>query len=42
MGARWRAWSPDGSTPPGTVPVEPDLEDAVIVAQLRQDEGRAA
>jgi ABC-2 type transport system ATP-binding protein len=36
-GARWRAWSPDGSTPPGTSPVEIDLEDAAIVAQLRQD-----
>ena len=41
-GARWRAWSPDGSTPPGTSPVTLDLEDAAIVAQLRQDPGRAA
>jgi ABC-2 type transport system ATP-binding protein len=41
-GARWRAWSPDGSTPPGTHPVAIDLEDAAIVAQLRQDQGRAA
>jgi ABC-2 type transport system ATP-binding protein len=38
-GARWRAWSPDGSTPPGTSPVDVDLEDAAIVAQLRQDRG---
>jgi ABC-2 type transport system ATP-binding protein len=38
-GARWRAWSPDGSTPPGTSPVDIDLEDAAIVAQLRQDRG---
>jgi len=38
-GARWRAWSPDGSTPPGTSPVTLDLEDAAIVAQLRQDRG---
>jgi ABC-2 type transport system ATP-binding protein len=36
-GARWRAWSPDGSTPAGTSPATLDLEDAVIVAQLRQD-----
>ena len=41
-GARWRAWSPDGSAPPGASPVALDLEDAVIVAQLRQDERRAA
>jgi ABC-2 type transport system ATP-binding protein len=41
-GARWRAWSPDGSTPPGTSPVTLDLEDAAIVAQLGQDQGRAA
>jgi ABC-2 type transport system ATP-binding protein len=41
-GARWRAWSPDGSTPPAASPVPIDLEDAVIVAQLRQDERRAA
>jgi ABC-2 type transport system ATP-binding protein len=42
QGARWRAWSPDGSTPPGTSPVTLGLEDAVIVAQLRQDQRRAA
>jgi ABC-2 type transport system ATP-binding protein len=36
-GAHWRAWSPDGSTPPGTRPVEIDLEDAAIVAQLGQE-----
>jgi ABC-2 type transport system ATP-binding protein len=41
-GARWRAWSPDGSTPPGTSPATLDLEDAVIVAQLGQDRRRAA
>jgi ABC-2 type transport system ATP-binding protein len=41
-GARWRAWSPDGTAPPGTSPVAPDLEDAVIVAQLRQALRRAA
>jgi ABC-2 type transport system ATP-binding protein len=41
-GARWRAWSPDGSTPPGTGPVTLDLEDSVIVAQLREDQRWAA
>jgi ABC-2 type transport system ATP-binding protein len=41
-GARWRAWSPDGSTPTGTSAVALDLEDAVIVAQLRQTMGLAA
>ena len=38
-GARWRAWSPDGAIP-GTTPATLDLEDAVIVAQLGQDERR--
>jgi ABC-2 type transport system ATP-binding protein len=41
-GSRWRAWSPDGSTPPGTGPATLDLEDAVIVAQLREDQRWAA
>ncbi|HEY7605960.1 MAG TPA: ABC transporter ATP-binding protein [Actinomycetes bacterium] len=41
-GSRWRAWSPDGSTPPGTGPATLDLEDAVIVAQLRENQRWAA
>ena len=41
-GARWRAWSPDGSTPPGTGLATLDLEDAVIVAQLRENQRWAA
>jgi ABC-2 type transport system ATP-binding protein len=41
-GPRWRAWSPDGSPPPGTGPATVDLEDAVIVAQLREDRRWAA
>jgi ABC-2 type transport system ATP-binding protein len=41
-GASWRAWSPDGSTPDGSSAVAPDLEDAVIVAQLRQEARWAA
>jgi ABC-2 type transport system ATP-binding protein len=42
-GARWRAWSPDGAELPGGHPVALDLEDAVIVAQLRRlERGRQA
>lgn len=41
-GSRWRAWSPDGSTPPGAGLATLDLEDAVIVAQLREDQRWAA
>jgi ABC-2 type transport system ATP-binding protein len=33
-GARWRAWSPDGTVPPGAARAELNLEDAVIVAEL--------
>jgi ABC-2 type transport system ATP-binding protein len=33
-GTRWRTWSPDGTIPPGATRAEPDLEDAVIVAEL--------
>jgi ABC-2 type transport system ATP-binding protein len=42
-GPRWRIWSPDGTTLPGTQPVTADLEDAVIVASLqrrRRDQAR--
>jgi ABC-2 type transport system ATP-binding protein len=41
-GARWRTWSPDGAIPPGATPTEPDLEDAVVVAELARlrDDGR--
>jgi ABC-2 type transport system ATP-binding protein len=33
-GTRWRTWSPDGTIPPGAARAEPDLEDAVVVAEL--------
>jgi ABC-2 type transport system ATP-binding protein len=33
-GARWRTWSPEGTVPAGAGRAEPDLEDAVIVAEL--------
>jgi ABC-2 type transport system ATP-binding protein len=35
-GARWRAWSPDEQPVADGRPVQPDLDDAVVVAQLRQ------
>ncbi len=44
-GARWRTWSPDGTIPPDAVRAEPDLEDAVVVAELarlRHDGGEVA
>jgi ABC-2 type transport system ATP-binding protein len=50
-GARWRTWLRDGgAAPPGARRVDPDLEDAVIVAALdrharaaaRTHDGRAA
>jgi ABC-2 type transport system ATP-binding protein len=41
-GASWRGWSPDGSVPDGTRPATVDLEDAVVVAQLREDQRWAA
>jgi ABC-2 type transport system ATP-binding protein len=50
-GARWRTWLRDGgAVPPGARRVDPDLEDAVIVAALdrharaaaRRHDGRAA
>jgi hypothetical protein len=34
-GAAWRLWSPDGSAPPDAELVKPDLEDALVIAQLR-------
>jgi ABC-2 type transport system ATP-binding protein len=41
-GARWRAWSPDGSPLPGATEVAMDLEDAVVVAQLAREQRSAA
>ncbi|MDX1690358.1 MAG: ABC transporter ATP-binding protein [Acidimicrobiia bacterium] len=35
---RWRLWSPDGTAPPGSTPVDPDLADAVIAAALARRE----
>lgn len=33
-GIDWRVWAPSGELPEGAVPVEPDFEDAVVVAAL--------
>ena len=33
-GASWRVWSPAGRLPDGVPPVQPDFEDAVVVAAL--------
>jgi ABC-2 type transport system ATP-binding protein len=33
-GASWRVWSPDGTLPAGARLVDPDFEDAVVVASL--------
>jgi ABC-2 type transport system ATP-binding protein len=42
-GARWRTWSREGgSAPPGARRVDPDLEDAVIVAALERRDREAA
>ena len=41
-GARWRAWSADGSPLPGATGVALDLEDAVVVAQLAREQRSAA
>lgn len=33
-GPAWRVWAPDGRLPEGAAPVDPDFEDAVVVAEL--------
>ncbi len=39
-GASWRVWAPAGRLPDGTQPVQPDFEDAVVVAELAGKAGR--
>lgn len=39
-GATWRVWAPAGRLPDGTQPVQPDFEDAVVVAALASEPGR--
>ncbi len=39
-GASWRVWAPAGSLPDCVQPVQPDFEDAVVVAALASQPGR--
>jgi hypothetical protein len=39
-GAGWRVWAPEGGLPDGARPVQPDFEDAVVVAALADELGR--
>ena len=39
-GATWRVWAPTGRLPDGVQPVQPDFEDAVVVAALASQPGR--
>jgi ABC-2 type transport system ATP-binding protein len=41
-GPAWRAWSVDGTAPPGSAAAPPRLEDAVIVAALAREAGAPA
>jgi ABC-2 type transport system ATP-binding protein len=40
-GRAWRVWAAGGRLPAGVEPIEPDLEDAAIVAQLARETGGA-
>jgi ABC-2 type transport system ATP-binding protein len=39
-GASWRVWAASGALPEGAQPVQPDFEDAVVVAELASEPGR--
>ena len=39
-GASWRVWAPAGRLPDGVQPVQPDFDDAVVVAALASEPGR--
>ena len=39
-GASWRVWAPAGRLPDGVQPVQPDFDDAVVVAALASEQGR--
>jgi len=39
-GTGWRVWDPDGTEPSDGTPVEPDLQDAVVVAALARQSQR--
>ncbi len=36
-GADWRVWAPTGDLPPGVTRVDPDLEDAAVIAALASE-----
>jgi ABC-2 type transport system ATP-binding protein len=38
-GTSWRVWAPGGMLPAGARPVDPDFEDAVVVASLAAEAG---
>jgi ABC-2 type transport system ATP-binding protein len=39
-GTGWRVWAPTGMLPDGARPVDPDFEDAAVVAALASERGR--
>jgi ABC-2 type transport system ATP-binding protein len=39
-GSSWRVWAPGGRLPDGVQPVQPDFDDAVVVAALAGEAGR--
>jgi ABC-2 type transport system ATP-binding protein len=39
-GAGWRVWAPSGTLPDGVRPVDPDFDDAVVIAALAGELGR--
>ena len=41
-GASWRVWDPAGRLPAGVLPVQPDFDDAVLVAELAREQAEHA
>jgi len=41
-GASWRVWDPAGRLPAGVSPVQPDFDDAVLVAELAREQAGQA
>ena len=41
-GASWRVWEPAGWLPAGVSPVQPDFDDAVLVAELAREQAGQA
>jgi hypothetical protein len=39
-GAGWRVWAPGGKLPAGVERIDPDFDDAVVVAELAAEAGR--